>query len=282
MSRPPDAEHPRREGGGAANQTGQDSFEAQSTTEDGDGDYYARIPEWLLDSEHLSAGAVRLYGILDLYCDNSEGQGDHLCFPSRGTLARRIGRSRASVDRFVAELVEVGAVVVTPRTSPDGDPTSNLYYLAPRTRLRGPRDAATPSSGMGPGWPQGRGQGGPKDAAQKENQLDPQEVELDPLEGEVVDLAVKLISDHGPANQPPSKRRDEMRVTVRRATAKHGVSKVVEALRTFPPGAYTYAREVLLDLYSALEDPPCPKCHGTGQLSSGYLCGCAQTRRRAS
>ena len=86
-------------------------------------DYFAIIPEWLLDAP-ISSNAVRLYAILNRYA-NSQGR----AWPSRKTIATAMKCSTATVDRARDELVAVGALTVIQRTSDAGDPTSNLYVL---------------------------------------------------------------------------------------------------------------------------------------------------------
>ena len=85
------------------------------------------IPEWLIDSE-ISDGAVRLYGILGRYSNE-----DDAAWPSRALLAKRTRTTTKSVDRRIAELVQVGALVVEHRKadSPSGNKynRSNIYWL---------------------------------------------------------------------------------------------------------------------------------------------------------
>lgn len=86
-------------------------------------DYFAIIPEWLLNAE-ISSNAVRLYGILHRFA-NSRG----VAWPSRKTIAEAMKCSTATVDRAKEELVDIGALTVYQRTTDAGDPTSNLYVL---------------------------------------------------------------------------------------------------------------------------------------------------------
>jgi hypothetical protein len=86
-------------------------------------EYFAIIPEWVLHGE-ISANAVRLYGILNRFA-NSRGR----AWPSRKTIADLMRVSVATIDRAKDELVELGALTVEPRTTPSGDPSSNLYIL---------------------------------------------------------------------------------------------------------------------------------------------------------
>lgn len=86
-------------------------------------EYFAIIPEWVLDAD-VSANAVRLYGVLNRFA-NSRGH----AWPSRKTIAEKMRVSVATVDRAKDELVDIGALTVEPRTTPSGDPSSNLYIL---------------------------------------------------------------------------------------------------------------------------------------------------------
>src|SRR5271154_4034073 len=87
---------------------------------------FAQIPEWILDSSDLTDKAVRLFCVLDRYANDS-GR----AFPGRTKLAERLGCSPNSLDRALAELVEVGALVVESRYREDGGRTSNDYWLWP-------------------------------------------------------------------------------------------------------------------------------------------------------
>ena len=86
--------------------------------------YFAQIPEWVLYSE-ISAQAVRLYAVLHRYADK-----DGTAFPSRATLAKRLGmKSPKTVDAALIELQSIGAVTVEHRHDAAGDMTSNLYTV---------------------------------------------------------------------------------------------------------------------------------------------------------
>lgn len=86
-------------------------------------EYFAIVPEWVLHAD-ISSNAVRLYGVLNRFA-NSRGH----AWPSRKTIAEIMRVSVATVDRAKEELVEIGALTVEPRTTPSGDPSSNLYIL---------------------------------------------------------------------------------------------------------------------------------------------------------
>ncbi len=82
------------------------------------------VPCWLVDSD-VSHGAVRLYAVLSSYADNQSGK----CWPSRSTLAERLGASVDSIDRWGRELVDSGALVIHRRSDPEGGSRSNLYFV---------------------------------------------------------------------------------------------------------------------------------------------------------
>lgn len=86
-------------------------------------EYFAIIPEWVLHAD-ISSNAVRLYGVLNRFA-NSNGH----AWPSRKTIAELMRVSVATIDRAKDELVEIGALTIEPRTTPSGDPSSNLYIL---------------------------------------------------------------------------------------------------------------------------------------------------------
>ena len=84
---------------------------------------FSIVPEWLLDSG-CSDKAIRVYCVLARYADN-----DHLtAYPGRGTLAKRVGCHRATIDRAVEELIELGAVTKQLRVK-DGKYQSSLYTI---------------------------------------------------------------------------------------------------------------------------------------------------------
>ena len=94
---------------------------------------FSIVPEWVIVST-LSHGAVRLYALLARYADYNTGR----AFPSRSTLATRLGTSSDTVDRFVKELLVIGAIHVERRL--DGNTyQSNLYTVR---RVQGDRTGA--------------------------------------------------------------------------------------------------------------------------------------------
>jgi hypothetical protein len=84
---------------------------------------FSIVPEWLIDSG-CTDKALRLYVVLARYADND----DLTAYPGRGTLAKRMGCHRSSVDRAVEELIELGAVSKQHRVK-DGKYQSSLYTI---------------------------------------------------------------------------------------------------------------------------------------------------------
>lgn len=91
------------------------------------------VPEWVLLSR-VSHGAVRLYASLARYADSVTGT----AWPSRRTLATRLRVSDDTIDRWVKELVDVGALFVERRTQTDEvGSTRNLSNLYTVIRSKG-------------------------------------------------------------------------------------------------------------------------------------------------
>ena len=84
---------------------------------------FSIVPEWLIDSG-CTDKALRAYVVLARYADNE----NLTAFPSRATLARRMGCHRASVDRAIEELIRLGAVSKQQRVE-DGRYQSSLYTV---------------------------------------------------------------------------------------------------------------------------------------------------------
>jgi hypothetical protein len=84
---------------------------------------FSIVPEWLIDSG-CSDKALRLYCVLARYADND----DLTAFPGRGSLAKRMGCHRATVDRAVEELIALGAVTKRQRVK-DGMYQSSVYTI---------------------------------------------------------------------------------------------------------------------------------------------------------
>jgi hypothetical protein len=84
---------------------------------------FSMIPEWIIDSG-VSDKAIRLYCVLARYADNET----HRAFPSRETLAKRMGCHAKSVDRAASELLKIGAVTKKQRHN------SSLVYTLMMSR----------------------------------------------------------------------------------------------------------------------------------------------------
>ena len=96
---------------------------------------FAIIPEWLLADPAVSDRAVRLYALLARYADYEDGSS----FPSRRTLADRLGRSVDSIDRAARDLEAAGGLIIEHRQDDAGDPTTNRWTVvrtAPARRGR--------------------------------------------------------------------------------------------------------------------------------------------------
>jgi hypothetical protein len=89
--------------------------------------YFAMIPECVLYNPDISGNAVRIYGALNRHA-NSEGQ----AFPSRSRLAKLCALSIRTVDKAIAELEAIDALVKQRRRSPEDNENewrSNLYTV---------------------------------------------------------------------------------------------------------------------------------------------------------
>jgi hypothetical protein len=125
---------------------------------------FAIVPEWVIDAE-ISHGALRLYAVIGRYTNS-----DNAAWPSRGTLGARLRTSKDSVDRWVKELVAIGALEVEHRKglTTDGKVTnrSNVYTL--RHTKPGVAVPVRPPSSTNAASPTRT------HAAQNENQLEPE------------------------------------------------------------------------------------------------------------
>lgn len=83
---------------------------------------FAVVPTWLLDL--CPSRAIHLYGILARYANAQQE-----AWPSRATLAARMGCSVDTVDRALGKLVGAGALTITRRWTAQGEPTSSLYHV---------------------------------------------------------------------------------------------------------------------------------------------------------
>jgi len=104
---------------------------------------FAIIDEWILDLE-ISDRALRLYAVLSRYADKDT----HKAFPSRLTLADCLRCSPKSVDRAIAELIDIGLLVKEQRYN-----SSLIFTLTVGTPVT--RGVDSPDQG---GWsPQSKG-----------------------------------------------------------------------------------------------------------------------------
>jgi hypothetical protein len=102
---------------------------------------FSILPEWIL-SKDISHAAIRLFCVLNRWL----GENDYV-WPSRKTIAERMGCSVNTVDRAIDELEKIGAISVEHRSDSNGAPTSSLFYLWPATF------GGTPMGGETlPGW----------------------------------------------------------------------------------------------------------------------------------
>lgn len=89
---------------------------------------FAIVPLWLvgaLKGNGSAGSALMVYVSLGRWADYDTGE----CWPSHSTIAEMIGASRATVQRSLALLQEVGAVEVRVEYGDDGDQKSNRYRL---------------------------------------------------------------------------------------------------------------------------------------------------------
>lgn len=94
----------------------------------------------------LTPGALAVYIHL---CDFADMNG--VCFPSRATLAKRIGMHVNSVDRFIEEIEKKGLISKSKRVNSDGGMTSNSYQLlVVSTTTHGEPPLTTHSEGTKP------------------------------------------------------------------------------------------------------------------------------------
>lgn len=103
---------------------------------------FAIVPLWVMDAlcEAGEPEALRLYVQLHRWTKS-----DHTCYPSRGTIAEACKVTTKTVDRYIAALVNVGALRVEHREGENGSPSTNLYTVV----VVDPRgaDVATPTRG---------------------------------------------------------------------------------------------------------------------------------------
>jgi len=81
---------------------------------------FTQVPNFLLKSDSISAGAKLAYAMLLHYAWQND-----FCFPGQDRLAKDMGSGKRSVIRFMAELERVGFIAVKRR----GLGQTNLYQL---------------------------------------------------------------------------------------------------------------------------------------------------------
>lgn len=99
---------------------------------------FAIVPLWLIDAG-ISDRGLRLYVGLHRWADQ---RGE--AWPSHQTIADYIDRGVSTIKRAAADLVAVGALAVSARTTADGDPDSNHYELL-RSPVHGGQFTAEPT-----------------------------------------------------------------------------------------------------------------------------------------
>lgn len=97
---------------------------------------FAIVPVWVLKNTDLSDRAVRLYGVIYGYV----GENDR-AWPLQSTLADDLGCSLSSLKTALKELVDIGAVVRTPRYRDDSNEIIGCWY---EIAVQNPKGVASP------------------------------------------------------------------------------------------------------------------------------------------
>ncbi|GAB2859224.1 hypothetical protein GCM10022221_68490 [Actinocorallia aurea] len=119
---------------------------------------FTQVADWVLVSP-ATVQARLLYAMLAAHVNVVDGRRG--VWPSRSSLAKLLGFAKtSSVDRYIDELVELGAIDVHPRYRPDGGRSGNLYVVHELP----PDDAASPATL--PEWYASRPQSLPADTPQ--------------------------------------------------------------------------------------------------------------------
>ena len=88
---------------------------------------FTLAPDWVALSG-VSNNAKVLFWHIAMHVNNTRG--DHAAWPGRPVLARRMGYSRADkVDRYIRELIDLGAIECFEREREDGGQASNHYVV---------------------------------------------------------------------------------------------------------------------------------------------------------
>jgi len=85
----------------------------------------AQVPLWVLESP-IHHGAIRLFGMLSARWTDREGAAT----PSRAELAQSLNCSLPTVDRWIKQLVDIGALDVTHQKIKPSQYLENLYQLS--------------------------------------------------------------------------------------------------------------------------------------------------------
>ena len=115
-----------------------------------------RLDNILIDTYAAEMGAigVAIYAVLQRYADRPTGQ----CWPSVSTMARLLRLSKNCVKKYLHHLARLGLITIAPRSTAEGDPTSNLYTVHDPTqtaaqRRRRQRGGVPRTEGREPGSP---------------------------------------------------------------------------------------------------------------------------------
>lgn len=85
---------------------------------------WGRVPSWWLDHPDVDADALAVLSALATFA-NRQGR----CWPSQTTLAAKLKRSRAWVNKTLGRLADAGLIAVRDRWSENGGRLSSLYEL---------------------------------------------------------------------------------------------------------------------------------------------------------
>ena len=86
-----------------------------------------RLDNCVIDDYAAEMGAlgVAIYAVLQRYADRTTGQ----CWPSVSTMAAMLRLSKNCVKKYLHHLARLGLIDMAPRSTADGDHTSNLYTV---------------------------------------------------------------------------------------------------------------------------------------------------------
>ncbi len=81
---------------------------------------FTQVPNFILRNSDISIGAKTIYSLLLSYAWHND-----LCFPGQDRLAKDVGMSVASVNRFIKELEACSLIEITRR----GQGKTNFYTI---------------------------------------------------------------------------------------------------------------------------------------------------------